>query len=84
MATLNCVSFERAVPNPQRLARWMTDLDTPIDEHPAMVEAVDWLHHQLFLNEVEADPQVRDEWEAFLMSVPDESTELCEDDSDDF
>ena len=71
------------------MAKWLSDFDTPIDEQPAMVEAVDWLHQKLFVNEVESNRRVRDEWESFLMSVPesnepDDDATFCEDDSDDF
>ena len=80
------MSFERAVPNPQRLARWLAELDTPIDQHPAMVEAVDWLHYRIFMEEVESDPRVRDEWERFLMNSPGDyvDEDILDDVDDDF
>ena len=72
MATLDCVSFERSIPDRARLAQWMNELDTPIDEHPAMIDAVDWLAYRLFMSEMESDPRVREEWERFLMSSGDD------------
>lgn len=50
----------------------MNELDTPIDEHPAMIDAVDWLAYRLFMSEMESDPRVREEWERFLMSSGDD------------
>jgi hypothetical protein len=60
--------FERVVPNPAALARLLADLDTPMDQHESMIEAVDWLNAERFQLELERDPQARYEWEQFLFS----------------
>ncbi len=62
------MSFERCVPDPAMLARLMAQLDTPMDEHECMIEVVDAVHHERFMEEIESDPRVREEWERFLFA----------------
>jgi len=65
------MSLERCVPDPVMLARLMADLDTPMDEHECMIEAVDAVRHERFIQEIESDPRVREEWERFLFASHD-------------
>jgi hypothetical protein len=60
---LRTMSFERCVLDPAMLARLMADLDTPMDEHECMIDAVS---HERFVKEIESDPREREEWERFL------------------
>jgi hypothetical protein len=66
------VGFEHVQPNPEVLARLMSDLDTPMEQHEAMVDAIDWLEHERFRIELEHDPKARQEWEKFLFATRDE------------
>jgi hypothetical protein len=66
------VGFEHVQPNPEVLARLMSDLDTPMEQHEAMVDAIDWLEHERFRVELEHDPKAREEWEKFLFATRDE------------
>ena len=72
------MSFERCVPDPAMLARLMAQLDTPMDEHECMIETIDAVRHERFMEEIESDPQVREEWERFLF------TNHRDDEADDF
>ncbi|MHB1210389.1 MAG: hypothetical protein ACYC1I_11900 [Acidimicrobiales bacterium] len=69
------MSFERCVPDPVMLARLMAELDTPMDEHDCMIEAVDVVHHERFMQEIESDPRVREEWERFLFASHDDEAD---------
>ena len=69
--------FDRVVPNPVVLARLLADLDTPMDQHESMIEAVDWLNAERFQQDLERDPQVRAEWEQFLFA---DHTDTADDD----
>ena len=62
------MSFERCVPDPAMLARLMSELDTPMEEHESMIEVVDAVRHERFTREIETDPRVREEWERFLFT----------------
>ena len=75
------MGFERAIPNAVTLARMLRDLDTPMNLHEAMIEAVDWANSQRFQRELGRDPQVREEYEQFLFaSHDDESKDETDDD----
>ncbi len=69
------MSFERCVPDPAMLARLMAELDTPMDEHESMIEAVDAVRHERFMQEIESDPRVREEWERFLFTSHDDEAD---------
>jgi hypothetical protein len=69
------MSFERCTPNPEMLARLMADLDTPMEDHESMIEVIDSVRHERFMEEIKADPQVREEWERFLFTSRDDSTD---------
>ena len=49
------------------LQRWLRELDIPMDEHPSMVEAVDWLEFRRFRQAVEENPEFRREWETIML-----------------
>ena len=74
-------AFERAIPNPAMLARMLRDLDTPMDQHEAMIEAVDWANEQWFERQLVRDPRVREEHERFLFASHDDGSdeELADD-----
>jgi hypothetical protein len=69
------MSFERCVPDPVMLARLMAEFDTPMDEHECMIEAVDAVSHERFMQEIESDPRVREEWERFLFTSRDDEAD---------
>jgi hypothetical protein len=75
------MGFERAIPNAAMLARMLRDLDTPMDHHEAMIEAVDWMNGVRFQRELDRDPRVREEYERFLLASP-ETESGDESDSD--
>ena len=70
------MSFERCVPDPVMLARLMAELDIPMDEHESMIEAVDMVHHERFMQEIESDPRMREAWERFLFTSRDEADDF--------
>jgi hypothetical protein len=61
--------------DPLVLARLLAELDTPMELHEAMIDAVDWLAEENFMREVANDPRVRAEWEEFLMTGSDDGDE---------
>jgi len=69
------MSFEQCVPDPVMLARLMADRDTPMDEHECMIEVVDAVRHERFMQEIESDPRVREEWESFLFTSRDDEAD---------
>jgi len=69
------MSFERCVPDPVMLARLMAELDVPMDEHESMIEALDTVRHERFMQEIESDPRVREEWERFLFTSHDDEAD---------
>ena len=84
LATLCSMGFERAIPNAVMLARMLRDLDTPMDQHEAMIEAVDWANSERFQRELGRDPQVREEYEQFLFASHGDDEEDDVDVDDDF
>jgi hypothetical protein len=68
-------SFERAIPDPAMLARLLRELDTPMDQHVAMIDAVDWANEQWFERELVRDPRVREEHERFLFASHDDESD---------
>ena len=68
-------SFERSIPNPAMLVRMLRDLDTPMDQHEAMIEAVAWANEQWFERELVRDPRVRKEYERFLFANHDDESD---------
>ena len=62
------MSFNENWLDPLVLARLMAELDTSMELHEAMIDAVDWIAEESFTREVENDPRVRAEWERFLMT----------------
>ena len=67
--------FERAVPDPAMLARLMRELDTPMEQHDAMIETIDTMNAERFQLEIELDPEVRSEWEQFIFTDHSDRTE---------
>lgn len=65
-------AFDRAIPDPASLARLMAELDTPMEEHEAMIEQIDIVRHERFMREIQSDPRVREEWERFLFATRDD------------
>jgi hypothetical protein len=57
------------------LARLMAELDTPMEMHESMIDTIDSVRHERFMQEIESDPRVRREWERFLFSTRDEPTD---------
>jgi hypothetical protein len=53
----------------------MAELDTPMEEHECMIEAVDTVRHERFMQEIESDPRVREEWERFLFTSRDDEAD---------
>ena len=47
----------------------------PMDEHESMIEAVDAVSHERFMQEIESDPRVREEWEWFLFTSHDDEAD---------
>jgi hypothetical protein len=66
------MSFKENWLDPLVLARLLAELDTPMELHEAMIDAVDWLAEENFMREVANDPRVRAEWEEFLMTGSDD------------
>ncbi len=66
------MSFERCVPDPEMLARLMSELDTPMEDHEAMIEAFETVYLEQFERELEGNPIVREEWERFLFANQDD------------
>jgi hypothetical protein len=67
--------LEPAIPDPVMLARLLRELDTPMDQHVAMIEAVDWANEQRFERELVRDPRVREEHERFLFASHDDKSD---------
>lgn len=64
------VDHDNQRPHSFIIQRWVKELDIPMDEHPAMIDAVDWLHERSFRREITSNPDSRREWEEFLSSAP--------------
>jgi hypothetical protein len=68
-------AFDRAIPDPESLARLMAQLETPMEEHEAMIEAIDWARSERFKREIETDPRVHAEWERFHFGIRDDEVD---------
>lgn len=53
------MGIDRSRPNPALLQKWLRELDIPMDEHPAMIDAVDWLQYRNFVVEIAVNPESR-------------------------
>jgi hypothetical protein len=61
--------LEPAIPDPVMLARLLRELDTPMDQHVAMIEAVDWANEQRF------ERELVEEHERFLFASHDDKSD---------